>query len=114
MVSSLFRFERIRTSITKAKAVRVKAEKLITRAKTDSVHNRRIVAKIIQNESILNKLFKDIAPRFSERPGGYTRILKLGKRSSDATEMVFLELVERKERPKRKKKKKKEEMPKIA
>jgi large subunit ribosomal protein L17 len=114
MVTSLFRFERIQTTIAKAKAVRKTVEKLITRARNDTVHNRRIVAKVISNKAIVAKLFKDIAPRFVDRAGGYTRILKLGKRSADAAEMVFLELVERKERPKRKKKKKKEETPKIA
>jgi large subunit ribosomal protein L17 len=114
MVTSLFRFERIQTTITKAKAVRKTVEKIITRAKNDTVHNRRIVAKVISNKAIIAKLFKEIAPRFVDRAGGYTRILKLGKRPADAAEMVFLELVERKERPKRKKKKKKEETPKIA
>ena len=71
------------------------------------------MSKVIHNKGILTKLFTDIGPRFSERPGGYTRIIKLGQRPSDATEMVFLEFIERKEKPKRKKKKKKDEMPKL-
>ena len=113
MVTSLFRYERIKTTITKAKEIRKTAEKIVTRARVDTVHNRRIVSKVIHNKGILTKLFTDIGPRFSERPGGYTRIIKLGQRPSDATEMVFLEFIERKEKPKRKKKKKKDEMPKL-
>ena len=113
MVTSLFRYERIRTTIAKAKEIRRSAEKLITKARNDTVHNRRIVARMVRDTGILTKLFTDIAPRFSDRPGGYTRIIKLGERSSDAAEMVFLEFVERKEKPKRKKKKKKDEMPKL-
>ena len=114
MVISLFKYERIKTTIAKAKAVRRTAEKLITKAKNDTVHRRRIAAKVIHDKGILTKLFTDIAPRFNERPGGYTRIIKLGQRASDAAEMVFLEFIERTEKPKRKKKKKKEEMPKLA
>jgi len=113
MVISLFKYERIKTTIAKAKQVRRTAEKIVTRAKIDSVHNRRIIAKDVQNKTILNKLFTEIGPRFNERPGGYTRIIKLGRRHSDSTEMVFLELMERKEKPKKKKKKKKDEMPKL-
>ncbi len=96
MVMSLFKNERIKTTQAKAKEVRRDAEKMITRAKVDSVHNRRIVAKRITDKAILAKLFTDIAPRFTERPGGYTRILKLGQRQGDAAEVVILELVERK------------------
>ena len=109
MVISLFKYERIKTTIAKAKEIRRTAEKLITKAKLDTVHRRRIVSRIIHNKGILTKLFTDIAPRFLERPGGYTRIIKLGQRPADAAEMVFLEFIERTEKPKRKKKKKKEE-----
>lgn len=112
MVTSLFKFERIKTTIAKAKAIRRTAEKIITKAKVDNVHRRRTVGKVIQDKGILTKLFTDIGPRFSDRPGGYTRIIKLGKRPADATEMVFLEFVDKTEKPKRKKKKK-EEMPKL-
>lgn len=94
MVTSLFRFERITTTKAKAREVRRKAEKLITRAKVDSVHNRREVAKFIADERVLNKLFVDIGPRMKERPGGYTRILKLGFRQGDAADVVILELVD--------------------
>lgn len=94
MVTSLYRYERITTTKAKAKEVRKLAEKLITRAKIDSVHNRREVAKYIADERVLDKLFVDIAPRMKERPGGYTRILKLGYRQGDAADVVILELVD--------------------
>jgi large subunit ribosomal protein L17 len=105
MVSALFKYERIRTTQVKAKEIRRVAERMISRARQDSVANRRLIARSIQDKAVLAKLFTDIAPRFASRPGGYTRILKLGARYGDATEMVLLELVERKERAPRKKKK---------
>ena len=101
MATSLFRYERIKTTRAKAVEVRRKAEKIITRAKVDSVHNRRMIARDIKDKAVLNKLFTEVGPRFSERPGGYTRTLKLGQRRGDAAEMVLLELVERKETEKR-------------
>ena len=109
MVTSLFRYERIET--TKAKALEVKrmAEKMITRAKEDSVHNRRIIARDIYDEAIVAKLFKEIAPMFAERKGGYTRILKTGNRLGDAAEMVILELVEKTEKKEAKAEKKAKE-----
>ncbi|MCQ2981255.1 MAG: 50S ribosomal protein L17 [Treponemataceae bacterium] len=94
MVTSLLRYERITTTKAKALEVRKAAEKLITRAKEDTVHNRRIVAKYIQDEIVLAKLFKDIGPRMKERNGGYTRVIKLGFRQGDAADMVILELVD--------------------
>jgi large subunit ribosomal protein L17 len=94
MVTSLFRHERIRTTKVKAQAVRRSAERLITRAKVDSVHNRRIVSSRLFDEGIVVKLFTDIAVRMKERPGGYTRIIKLGERRGDAAEVVILELVD--------------------
>lgn len=94
MVTSLFRFERITTTSPKAKEVRKVAEKLITRSKVDTVHNRRIVAKFIQDEKVLNKLFTELGPRMKDRNGGYTRILKIGFRQGDAADMVILELVD--------------------
>ena len=94
MVTSLFRFERITTTSAKAKEVRKAAEKLITRSKVDTVHNRRIAAKFIQDEKILNKLFTELGPRMKDRKGGYTRILKIGFRQGDAADMVTLELVD--------------------
>ncbi|MDR2303633.1 MAG: 50S ribosomal protein L17 [Treponema sp.] len=94
MVTSLFRHERIRTTKAKALEIRRAAEKLITRAKVDSVHNRRIVSARLFDEGIVAKLFNDIAKRMQERKGGYTRIIKLGERQGDAAEVVILELVD--------------------
>ena len=94
MVTSLLRYERITTTKSKALEVRRYAEKLITRAKEDTVHNRREVAKFISDEKILDKLFTNIAPRMQERNGGYTRVLKLGYRQGDAADVVILELVD--------------------
>ncbi len=94
MVTSLFRFERITTTRSKALEVRKAAEKLVTRSKVDTVHNRRQAAKFIQDEKILNKLFTEIGPRMKGRRGGYTRILKLGFRQGDAADVVILELVD--------------------
>lgn len=94
MVTSLFRYERITTTKAKALEVRKAAEKLITRSKVDSVHNRRQAARYIQDEIVLAKLFNEIGPRMKERNGGYTRILKIGYRQGDAADMVILELVD--------------------
>jgi len=112
MTVALFKYERITTTLAKAKETKRLAERLITRARTDSVHNRRIAARTIEDKAVLGKLFKDIAPRYVQRPGGYTRILKLGKRFGDASEMALLELVDRKERAKLRKKKETKEEPK--
>src|SRR5215471_10560862 len=83
MVTSLFRHERIKTTKAKALEVRRTAEKMITRAKVDSIHNRRIVSARLYDEGIVAKLFTAIAPRMKERAGGYTRILKLEQRQGD-------------------------------
>ncbi|MFQ3619852.1 MAG: 50S ribosomal protein L17 [Spirochaetales bacterium] len=109
MVISLLKYERIKTTKAKAREVRRITEKIITRAKVDTVHNRRIIAKKVHDKAVLAKLFTDIAPRFISRPGGYTRILKLGQRIGDASEMVFLELVDRKPLALKKKPKKEKE-----
>jgi len=89
------RHERVKTTVAKAKEVRRTAEKMITRAGNDTVHNRRIVGKDIADQEVLAKLFTDIGPTYKTRPGGYTRILKLGARKSDGAEMALLELVDR-------------------
>jgi large subunit ribosomal protein L17 len=107
MVISLFRHERIRTTKAKAKEIRKTAEKLVTRAKEDSVHNRRIAARRIHDKAVLAKLFTELGPRYQSRPGGYTRILKLGYREGDGSEIVILELVDRKIKEKKKPKKEK-------
>ena len=103
MVTSLFDHERITTTKAKAKEIRRTAEKMITRAKVDSVHNRRIVGAKIKNQAVLAKLFTELGPRYESRPGGYTRILKLGFRPNDGSEMVILELVDRPEQEPEKK-----------
>ncbi len=94
MVTSLFKYERITTTKPKAMEIRRTAEKLITRAKVDSVHNRREVAKLIWDKAIVNKLFTEIGVRMKDRNGGYTRVLKLGFRDGDAAEVAILELVD--------------------
>jgi len=96
MATVLFKHERIVTTKAKAIEVRRVAEKMITRAKEDSVHNRRVVGEKIADQEILAKLFTDIGPRMKERNGGYTRILKIGFRDQDAASMVVLELVDHK------------------
>ena len=86
--------ERIQTTQAKAKAVKPELERLITLAKRGDQHSRRqAMARLGQDKFIVYKLFEEIAPRYADREGGYTRILKLGPRRSDSTEMVFLELV---------------------
>jgi large subunit ribosomal protein L17 len=86
--------ERIKTSQAKAKAVKPKLEKLITLAKRGDLHARRqALSELGQDKFLVHKLFEEVAPRYAQRPGGYTRIVKLGPRRSDSTEMVFLELV---------------------
>jgi large subunit ribosomal protein L17 len=103
LMTELFRHESIRTTEAKAKAVRSNAEKLVTLAKRGAVkreaeesdvYERRRVAALLTDPALTKKLFDEIAERYKERPGGYTRILKLGKRQGDAAEMVILELVE--------------------
>jgi large subunit ribosomal protein L17 len=101
MVKQLFEHERIRTTRAKAEAVRGHAEKLITLAKrgnaaegAESVHVRRLAAARLADKEAINKLFEDIAPRFENRQGGYTRMTKLGIRKGDSAEMVILELIE--------------------
>jgi large subunit ribosomal protein L17 len=86
--------ERIKTTEAKAKAVKPEIEKLITLAKRGDLHARRqALSTLSQDKIAVHKLFTEVGPRYAERPGGYTRILKLGPRRSDSTEMVFIELV---------------------
>jgi large subunit ribosomal protein L17 len=94
-LASLIQSERIITTLPKAKELRPLAEKLITLAKNDSVHARRMAARQVPDDALIAKLFDTLGPRFSTRPGGYTRIMKLGARRGDAAEMAILELVER-------------------
>ena len=90
----LIEHERIETTVSKAKAVKPEVEKLITLARRGDLHARRqALATLGQDKFVVYKLFEEIAPRYAERPGGYTRILKLGPRQSDATEMALIEFV---------------------
>ncbi len=94
MATSLLRHERIRTTEAKAKEVRPLVEKLITLARTDDVHSRRMARRYIADREIMQKLFDQIGPRFQDRNGGYTRILKLGARRGDGAEVAVIELIE--------------------
>lgn len=94
-LASLVEHERIVTTLPKAKELRPLIEKLITLGKNDSVHARRQAARTLSDDGLVAKLFDTLGPRFSTRPGGYTRIVKLGSRRGDAAEMALLELVER-------------------
>ena len=94
LACSLIEHGRIKTTVTKAKAVKPIAEQMITLGRRGDLHARRqALSALGQDKFTVHKLFEEVAPRYAERPGGYTRILKLGPRRSDATEMVFLELV---------------------
>jgi large subunit ribosomal protein L17 len=94
LTKEVIEHERIKTTEAKAKAVKPEIEKLITMAKRGDLHARRqALSALSQDKFAVYKLFEEVAPRYAARPGGYTRILKLGPRRSDATEMVFLELV---------------------
>ncbi len=95
MACSLIEHEVIKTTLPKAKELRRVAEPLITLAKTDSVANRRLAFSRMGDKGAVGKLFGEIAPRYAERPGGYTRILKAGFRSGDAAPMAYIELVDR-------------------
>ena len=95
MVTALIDEERIRTTLAKAKEVRRHAERIITIGKRGSLHSRRQVAAFLRTSETVRKLMETIAPRYADRPGGYTRILRLPPRMGDAAPMAFLELVER-------------------
>jgi large subunit ribosomal protein L17 len=92
---SLFDKERIRTTLPKAKALRSFAERLITKAKADTLHARRNVARVVHDKVVLAKVFSTLSPRYADRPGGYTRIYKIGYRKGDGAEMAIIELVDR-------------------
>lgn len=95
MANSLFRHELIKTTVPKAKELRRVAEPLITLAKNDSVHKRRLAFARLRDKEVVGKLFTELGPRYQERPGGYLRILKCGYRVSDAAPMAYVELVDR-------------------
>ncbi|WP_182879629.1 MULTISPECIES: 50S ribosomal protein L17 [unclassified Microbispora] len=93
LATALFENGRVRTTEAKAKRLRPLAEKLITKAKKGDIHNRRQVLTVVRDKGVLHHLFTEIAPTFAERPGGYTRITKLGPRKGDAAPMAIIELV---------------------
>lgn len=101
LVSSLIKYERIRTTVAKAKEARRLAERLVTLACEGTLAARREVAKVISDKALVKKLFTEIAPRLADRRGGYTRIYRLGNRPGDSAEMAYLEFVVRgaKEKP---------------
>ncbi|NOX97828.1 MAG: 50S ribosomal protein L17 [Nitrospirae bacterium] len=105
LVKSLFAEERIKTTEAKGKEVRSLADRLITLGKKGELAARREAARVVRDKKILSKLFNDIAPRFAERQGGYTRLIKLSPRLGDAASLVLVELVELVEKPEKKKKK---------
>ena len=94
LAGALFTHGRIKTTVTKAKAVRPIAEELITLARKGDVHARRQAIAFLRSQDVVHKLFSEVAPRFASRPGGYTRIVKLGPRQGDAAEVAYLELVD--------------------
>ncbi|MCJ7680650.1 MAG: 50S ribosomal protein L17 [Candidatus Aminicenantes bacterium] len=93
LITSFLEKERITTTLAKAKSVRPMAEKMITLGRTNSLHSRRRALQVIYKNDVVKKLYDDIGPRFSERPGGYTRIIKMGPRAGDGAEMAILEMV---------------------
>ena len=115
-VCSLIQHQRIKTTLAKAKAVRPLAERMVTLGKKASIHARRTALATLRQKTAVKKLFEDVAPRSAERNGGYTRIVKLGRRKSDSAQMAFIEWVDMaevvEEKPQEKKAKKKEAEPK--
>jgi large subunit ribosomal protein L17 len=94
MASSLILHKRIKTTTAKAKVLRGFIEPILTKSKEDSTHSRRLAFTYLQDKDAVSTLFRDISPKISDRPGGYTRILKIGSRSGDAAEMCYIELVD--------------------
>ncbi len=112
LVTSFLEKERIRTTLAKAKATKPLAEKMITLAKKNTLHAKRQTLSFIYKKAVVKKLFEELGPRFSERPGGYTRIVKVGPRAGDGAEMAILELIGSEFEKKAKKKGKEKAKPK--
>jgi len=93
MTTDLLRHEKVKTTLAKAKAVRPVAERMITLGKKDTLHARRRAARWVRDPVVVRKLFAELAPRYGERPGGYTRITKLGSRAGDRADMAIIEFV---------------------
>jgi large subunit ribosomal protein L17 len=108
LVTSFLEKERMKTTLAKAKEVRPLAEKMITLGKRGTLHARRQVISFVRRESVVVKVFDDLGPRFGQRPGGYSRIVKLGPRKGDGAPMAMLELIGSEYKKKAKKKKDKE------
>lgn len=96
LAEALFRHERITTTLAKAKEMRPYVEHLISLSRTDTVHARRLFGRQIQDRELIQRVFADIGPRFANRPGGYTRVIRLGTRIGDGAQLAILELVEKK------------------
>lgn len=94
MACSLIEHKRINTTVAKAKALKVFVEPLVTKSKEDTTHNRRIVFAKLRSKEAVSELFREVAPKVGDRPGGYTRVIKLGSRLGDAAEMALIELVD--------------------
>lgn len=109
LVTQLFTHKKIRTTTPKAKALRPLAERLIGFAKKGTLHARRLVLRIVRDQNVVKELFSDIAPVYATRNGGYTRIVKLGRRSGDGAELAYIELIDFESVRKEKKEKKKTE-----
>ncbi len=93
MVTFLLENGKIETTVTRAKEVQAMAEKMITTAKNNTLHNRRLVLAFVTKEDVVSKLFSEIAPKYAERNGGYTRVTKIGPRRGDGAEMAIIELI---------------------
>jgi large subunit ribosomal protein L17 len=109
MVASFFQWEKIETTTIKAKELRSLAEKLITLGKRGDLHARRLVLRLIPSKGVVHKLFTEIAPRFKERAGGYTRIVKTGFRPGDSAPMSVIEIIKEESAAEKKKRRKKKE-----
>jgi|SRR5215211_281876 len=94
LAGALIEHGRVRTTVAKAKAVRPIAEEMITLGRRGDLHARRRALKFLRSQDVVHKLFSDVGPRFKDRPGGYSRIVKLGPRQGDSAEMAYLELVD--------------------
>ena len=94
MACSLIEHKSINTTVAKAKALRKYVEPILTKSKTDSTHSRRVVFRYLQNKFVVTELFRDVAPKIADRPGGYTRIIRTGYRLGDNAEMCMIELVD--------------------
>ncbi len=93
LAASLITEERVTTTVSKAKALRPYVEKMVTRARRGDLHSRRLILRKIEDTDVVTKLFDDVAPRYAGRPGGYTRITKLGPRRGDGVELAMIEFV---------------------